>query len=122
MFATSDCRPCPARSLCTQSKRHRRKITFRPQAEYDFLQTARAHQQTADFKSRYAARAGIEGTISQAVVALDMRQARYRGQVTAYLQHVATAVGINIRRLSNWWNGVPFSKTHSSRFAMLMAA
>jgi hypothetical protein len=39
-----------------------------------------------------------------------------------YLQHVATAVGINIRRLSNWWNGVPFSKTHSSRFAMLMPA
>jgi Transposase DDE domain len=101
---------------------HRPQITFRPQAHYDFLQTTRPYQQTADFQSHYAARTGIEGTISQAVVAWAMRQSRYRGQLKTYLQHVATATTINIKRLSNCGNGLPFSKTPSSRFPILLAA
>ncbi|MEW5985070.1 MAG: IS1182 family transposase [Chloroflexota bacterium] len=122
MFDTVDCGPCPVRMLCTKSERCRRKITFRPQEQHELLQTIRASQQTEAFKEGYAARAGIEGTISQAVVALKMRQSRYRGHLKTHLQHVATATAINIKRMSNWWNDVPFSKTKSSRFAMLMTA
>ncbi len=122
MFNASDCGPCSARILCTKSKRRRRKITVRPQEHAELLQTIRASQQTEMFQSRYATRAGVEGTISQAVVALTMRRSRYRGHEKTHLQHVATAVAINMKRMSNWWNGQPFSKTKSSRFAMLMAA
>lgn len=63
----------------------------------------------------------MEGTISQAVVALRMRHSRYRGLVKTHLQHVATAVVINIKRLNDWWNEVPLSQTKPSRFARLMA-
>jgi len=122
MFNTSVCAPCQARLLCTKSKRKRCKITIRPQEEASLLQTVRAAQETEAFWERYATRAGIEGTISQAVIALNMRRSRYRGLTKTHLQHVATAVAINIKRLDNWWNGHPFSKTKSSRFALLMAA
>lgn len=78
-------------------------------------------ENTDDFKSRYAARAGIEGTISQAVVALNMRRTRYRGREKAHLQHVATAVAINLQRLWNWWNEKPLAQTQVPRFVALMA-
>lgn len=122
MFNTSDCAPCPARNLCTHSKRQRRKLTIRHHHEHTLLQASRAQQHTDDFRSRYAARAGIEGTISQTVVALEMRRARYRGAHKTHLQHIATATASNIKRLVNWWNGVPFAKTKQSRFSAVMTA
>ncbi|MDQ4075816.1 MAG: transposase, partial [Chloroflexota bacterium] len=122
MFNSSDCAPCPARDLCTKSKRQRRKLTFRPQHEHELIQSARDYQQTDDFQVRYNGRAGVEGTISQAVVALDMRRARYRGHTKTHLQHVATATAINIKRVFSWWNDVPSTQTKPTRFAALMAA
>lgn len=122
MFNASDCAPCPARILCTKSKRQRRKITFRPQSEHQLIQAARTYQQTQGFKDRYAARAGVEGTVSQAVVALNMRRSRYRGHPKTHLQHVVTAIAINIKRVINWLNDVPFAETKTSRFAALMAS
>lgn len=119
-FNTCDCAPCPVRNVCTRSKRQRRKLTIRPQQEHERLQAARAYQQTDDFQARYAARSGIEGTLAQAVVALDMRRSRYRGLAKTHVQHVATATGVNIKRLVNWWNDVPLAKTKPSRFAALM--
>ncbi len=120
MFNTSDCTPCKARSICTQSKRKRRKLTIRPQPQAELIQSMRDAQVTEAFKSRYAIRAGIEGTISQAVVALNMRRTRYRGLQKVHLQHVATAIAINLQRMYNWWNDQPLSKTHTSRFALVM--
>jgi transposase len=122
MFNAADCGPCPVRELCTKSQRQRRKLTFRPQHEHELMQAARTYQQTDEFQSRYQARAGIEGTISQAAAALDMRRTRYRGAARTHLQHVATATAINIKRLVNWWNRVPSAQTKPSRFAALMAA
>jgi transposase len=121
MFNAADCKPCSAKIWCTRSKRQRRKITFRPQEHAQFLQTVRASQETEAFWSCYATRAGIEGTISQAVVALNMRRSRYRGHPKTHLQHVATAVAINMKRMSNWWNGLPLSASRPSPFAVLMA-
>jgi transposase len=40
MFNTTDCDPCPARSLCTNSKRRRRKITIRSQNEAQLIREA----------------------------------------------------------------------------------
>jgi transposase len=121
MFNSSHCSPCPVRNRCTQSKRHRRKLTIRPQHESALLRAARVRQTTKDFRTRYAVRAGIEGTIAQAAVALEMRSSRYRGTHKTHLHHVATAAAINIKRLVNWWNDVPLAKVRPSRFSTLMA-
>ncbi len=43
------------------------------------LQAAREREKTSVFKGQYVVRAGVEGTISQAVNKLDMRRSRYRG-------------------------------------------
>ena len=122
MFNSTNCAPCPVRERCTHSKRHRRKLTIRPAHEHAVLEAARARQHTDDFRSRYAARAGIEGTISQTVGALDMRRSRYRGEPKTHLQHIATAAATNIKRLVNWWNEIPVAKTKPTRFSVLMAA
>ncbi len=121
MFNSNACAPCPAREQCTQSKRHRRKLTLRPQHETALLHAARARQPTADFRTRYAVRAE-KGTISQAVGAQEMRRSRYRGAHKTHLQHVATATAINIKRLVTWWTEVPFAKAKPSRFSAFMAA
>ena len=76
-FAAADCLLCPCRQQCTQAQA--RSLTFRPQALYLALQSARQRQSTSDFKEAYAIRAGIESTISQAVRVSDLRQARYFG-------------------------------------------
>ena len=52
-----------------------------------------------EYKKECAQRAGVEGTISQAVGAFGLRRARYCGQPKTHLQHVLTAVAVNFVRL-----------------------
>lgn len=113
------CSPCPTRAPCTNSKRKRRKITFRPRKQHELLQRRRDFEQTDAFKNLYASRAGIEGTISQAVHALKIRRSRYCGLEKTYFQHLATAAAINLKRLHGWWNNYPLSQTRSCPFAIL---
>ncbi|QCX80564.1 hypothetical protein C9F11_34905 [Streptomyces sp. YIM 121038] len=47
----------------------------------------------------YAVRSGIEGTVNEVAHGYGMR--RYRGQPKAHLQHVLTAIAVNIERLSS---------------------
>jgi transposase len=84
-------------------------------------QEGRRYQKTQEFKERYAKRAGIEGTISQAVYAFGMRRCRYRGLAKTHLQHVLTACAINFERVVNWFNEKPRAQTRKSRFAALAA-
>ncbi len=70
---------------------------------------------------RYARRAGIEGTISQAVRAFGARRSRYAGIAKTHLQQVATAAAINLDRLAAWLAGRPQETTRTSRFAALAA-
>jgi transposase len=60
----------------------------------------RKHQTTAEFQEQYAARAGIEGTISQGVRAFGMRWSRYSGLARTHLQQVLIATAINLVRVS----------------------
>jgi len=46
-----------------------------------------------------AARAGIEGCLSQHIQLCGLRRARYVGLAKTHLQHVATAVALNVARL-----------------------
>lgn len=96
-------------------------MTFPPQAECLALQAARRRQDTQEFKDRYAIRAGVEGTISQAVFALGMRRTRYRDLAKVHLQHILTATAINLLRVLDWQAGKPSTKTPHSAFAALVA-
>ena len=85
------------------------------------LQAARQREQTEAYRVEYAKRAGIEGTISQAVRAFGVRRARYRGAAKTHLQHVLTAAAINFVRVGVWLAGERPAKTRQSRFQALMA-
>jgi transposase len=50
---------------------------------------------------------------------MGLRHARYLGVAKVQLQHLATAVALNLVRLDNWLAGVPWATTRSSRFARL---
>jgi transposase len=120
-FGFGDCTPCPARTLCTRPKATPRSLTLRPEPQHQAIRSARERQATPASKAEYAARAGIEGTLSQGVRAFELRQARYRGLAKTHLQHIATAAAMNVVRLSDWLQGRPRAQTRQSRFAALAA-
>jgi transposase len=116
-WATTDCVPCPARALCTNGKR--RHITLRSRDLHQALADARARQTTAEWKARYAARAGVEGTMRQTTHVTGIRHARYRGLPKTALEHVIAATAVNLIRLEAYWTGRPLDRTRSSHLARL---
>ncbi|WP_328959121.1 transposase [Kitasatospora purpeofusca] len=72
-----------------------------PTRTRDLQVRVRAEQQTPDWKARYAVRSGVEGTINEFAHGHGMRRCRYRGQPKTHLQHVLTAIAVNIERLSS---------------------
>ena len=86
------------------------------------MELARQQQTTATFKAQYAARAGVEGTLSQGVRAFGLRRARYLGLARTHLQHVVTAVAINLVRVEAWLAERPRAQTRRSHFAALAPA
>lgn len=121
-FNPDDCRDCPFRARCTQAKTGPRTMRLRPQEQHDALQAARKRQVTAAFQELYAARSGIEGTLSQGVRAFGLRVARYRGQAKTHLQHILIAIAINLVRVVAWVQGLPRATTRQSSFARLVAS
>ncbi|MFD4947867.1 transposase [Streptomyces sp. NPDC058409] len=99
-FTKSQCRPCPDRPGCTNSREGARNVGFPPRELRDLQVRVRTEQQTPDWKARYAVRSGVEGTINEFAHGHGMRRCRYRGQPKAHLQHVLTAIAVNIERLS----------------------
>ena len=120
-FSPADCRSCSLRQRCSRAKSMGRTLTVYPQDQYQALVKAREQQQTDEFKEQYAARAGIEGTISQATRTSKVRRSRYIGLDRTRLQHVATAAAINVTRLANWLQGDRPAPTRSSPFQKLAA-
>jgi transposase len=118
-FHRRDCNHCPVRALCTKSATSPRALTIQTQDAFEALRAARQRQQEEVFRQQYAARAGVERTVSQAIAAADMRQARYIGLAKTHLQHRLTALGINILRLGAWWADRPYVQTRSAPFAKL---
>ena len=113
----SACMPCPVRQLCTSGKR--RQITLRSRDLHEALAAARAEQATAQWKARYAARAGVEGTMRQATHVTGIRRARYLGLPKTQLEHTIAATAINMIRLDAYWTGHPLDRTRSSHLARL---
>jgi len=120
-FAETDCAACPLRQQCTRTATRGRQLRLQPREQHVALQTARRWQETDEFKAQYARRAGVEGTFSQSNRRCDLRQARYIGQAKTHLQHLLTAVAINLLRVNAWLMAVPRAATRTSPFAALMA-
>ena len=118
-FAKEVCAACPARRDCTKSATTGRVVHVRPQAEYEALHMRRQEQETKAFQQVYQARAGVEGTHSQAVRRMGLRRARYDGLHKVQLQHVVTAVAINLVRIDAMLTQVPRGKTRQSHFTRL---
>jgi transposase len=118
-FDTDTCRACPVKTQCTTARRGGRQLTIRPRRVHEALNQARARQNTAGFQQTYRLRAGVEGTIRQAVAVTDTRHARYRGVNKTHLEHVVSAVALNFIRLDAWFNDVPLDRTRTSHLARL---
>ena len=118
-FDQKTCRECPYRSLCTRAQNKPRLLTIRSKEEFLQLQRTRKLQETAQFQATYAMRSGIEGTHSQGVRSLELRQSRYIGLEKTALQHLLTAAAINLLRIDDFLIGVKMEKTRISHFAAL---
>ena len=120
-FSRQQCAACPCQSLCTRSTAsgYGRTLKLLPQLQHQALQAARLYQTTAEFRQRYARRAGVEGTLSQGTRSFGLRRSRYTGLAKTHLQHVFTAIAMNLARLMNWWQEIPKAQTRTSRFAAL---
>jgi transposase len=99
-FTKAQCQPCPVRAACTTSGDGKRTVGFPPRELLELQVRNRADQQDPAWHKRYAVRSGIEGTVCELARGHGMRHCRYRGQPKAHLQHVLTAIAVNIERLS----------------------
>ncbi|WP_280672652.1 transposase [Kitasatospora sp. MAP12-44] len=78
----------------------------------------RAEQKTDSWQTKYALRAGVEGTINQALDVTGLRRARYRGLPRTSLQHAYSATAINVIRLDAHWAEDP-QRPWTSRLSQL---
>ena len=98
-FATATCRSCAVRAQCTRGQRGR-TLTLTPPEVHAALLERRLVQAAPAFLQQYAVRAGIEGTISQAVRTTRLRRSPYEGLPKTHLHHVAIAAGLNLKRIA----------------------
>jgi transposase len=66
-FGITNCRPCPARELCTKATRNGRQLTILTREVHELQAAIRPGQQDHHWQDDYKRRSGIEATISQAV-------------------------------------------------------
>jgi transposase len=119
VFARTTCAACPCRPNCTRSQPTGRVLHLRPQAAHEALLARRQEQQTPAFQQSYASRAGIEGTLSQGVRGMGLRQARYIGLQKTHLQQTLIAVAINVVRIEAFLTDTPLGQTRRSAFSAL---
>jgi transposase len=120
LFSQTQCQGCGLKDRCTTTRR--RQLMLRPQAQPEALQRARAIQQAGAEDPSYAMRAGIEGTISQAVRHCDLRHGRYIGDRKARFQTASTGAALSYLRTAEFLTGHTPAKTRRSRFAQLFDA
>jgi transposase len=118
-FPIMSCQACPVRPQCTRSARTGRQLMLRPRDIHHAVKRARTEQTTDEWKQRYATRAGIEGTIHQAVATTGVRRSRYTGLPKTRLAHVFAATAINLIRLDAWWTGTPLCQPRTTHLARL---
>ncbi len=101
LFPRKACRECDDRLKCTGNIDGKgRHIFLLPEPQQKIQTQVRKDQKTTDWRQRYAIRAGCEATVSETVHAHGLRHCRYHGLAKTHVQHVLTAAGANIIRLS----------------------
>ncbi|MFE9927368.1 IS1182 family transposase, partial [Streptomyces sp. NPDC005774] len=115
-FAVADCTACPLRANCTTATNGKwgRSLTLLPREQQEVLAQRRKEQLTDEWKKRYDIRAGVEGTISQAVRRTGIRRTRYTGLPKTHLGNILAATAINIIRLDAWLTETPPGGTRAS--------
>ncbi|WP_406419660.1 transposase [Streptomyces sp. NBC_01614] len=101
-FTAQDCGSCPVREKCTKAANGKwgRSLTLLPRGQQEALEARRREQLTDEWQQRYNIRAGVAGTISQAVRRTRIRRTRYTGLPKTHLGHVFAATAINVIRLA----------------------
>ena len=118
-FPPMSCRPCPFHEQCTHSPA--RVLILQPNEQaYRARKSARTRERTREFRTVYAKRAGVEGTIAQAVRTCELRRARYIGSQKLRLQAFFTAAAMNVLRACEWLEAGTHAATPTSRFAKLV--
>jgi transposase len=116
-FSRHDCDNCPSRSKCVRSTTGRaRTLVLYPQAQHEALRQARERMSSEEGQTQYRQRAGVEGTLSQAIRVAGLRQCRYRGLAKTHLQHTASAAAVNLGRVVAYLKGDKPAVTQVSRF------
>lgn len=116
-FRKPVCAAGAQRAACTRSATEPRSVQVRERDQYVALQAARARQQTDLFKTHYARRAGIAGTISQGIHTGDVRRSRSIGFVKTRLLHLLLGAARNFIRVAAWLAETPRARTRESAFA-----
>ncbi|MGW2557384.1 transposase [Streptomyces sp. NPDC001635] len=77
-FAAQDCGPCPLRHRCTETANGKwgRRLTLPPREQQEALDARRQEQLTDEWQKRYHVRAGVDGTIAQAIRRTDIHRTR----------------------------------------------
>ncbi|WP_267905297.1 transposase [Streptomyces marianii] len=89
-------------------------MTLLSREQQQVLEQRHIEQRTEDWKARYDVRAGVEGTISQAV--------RRTGLPKTHLGNVLAVTAINLIRLDAWLTGTPLGETRISHLTRLELA
>ncbi len=115
------CQACPFHDQCTHSPA--RVLILQPNEQaYRARKSARVRELTPECRALYAKRAGVEGTMAQAVRTCEMRRARYIGSKKLRLQAFFTATAMNVLRACAWMEEGIHASTPVSRFARLVAS
>lgn len=119
-FAKAACDACSVRARCTKDSHRGRRLVLTE--HYQFRHDARSYQESPDFRQEYARRAGMEGTVSEAVRTHHARRSRYLGQAKSELQAYLTAIAINLKRSARWLLGERPAQTRPPGLSCLATA
>jgi len=86
---------------------------------HEAVEQARTDQATDEWKQRYAVRAGVEGTIHQAVAVTGVRRSRCTGLPKTRLAHILAATALNLIRLDAWWTRTTLRQPGTSHLTRL---
>ncbi|MEU9190748.1 transposase [Streptomyces sp. NPDC048484] len=97
-FDARQCGRCPEHAKCTPGPF--RSLYFPTRRLHELQVKNRADQQDRDWRRLYRRRSGAEGTIEEFADGHHGRRCRYRVLAKPHVQHVLTALAINVERLS----------------------
>ena len=98
-YAKLHCAQCPFRKTCPAQRQPNGTRTLQTTLKEYVLATRRRYEQTAEFRTRYASRAGIEATNSELKRAHGLGRLRVRGGLRVRLALFFKALACNVKRM-----------------------